>query len=159
MDSPTITQHSMSVNVVSELDTLDVRLPRRKFQTQCNWEFGSEECGIDVEQYIQEGTIDSISSDDLTVTDAARTEPDDYWKYGILTIGEEEQLVRSNSNGNIVVEFPFVDAQAGDSYQIEPGCSKARDDNQNGCSRYNNTDRYGGFVSIPRLRDPRVEAY
>lgn len=159
MDAPAITQQKMSVNVVSELDTLDVQLPRRKFQTQCNWQFASEECGIDIDQYIQTGTVDSISSDGLTITDSDRTESDDYWKYGILTIGEEEQLVRSNSNGDIIVEFPFTNASAGDSYQIEPGCSKARDDNDNGCSRYNNTDRYGGFVSIPRIRDPRTEGY
>jgi hypothetical protein len=160
MDAPAIDQHAMAVEVVSDLDTLNVQLPRRNFQVKCSWPegFAGSGCGIDTNHYTQTGTIDSISSDGLTITDADRTESDDYWKYGTFIVGTEKQRIISNSNGNINLQF-LLDAQAGDQYTIKAGCSKIRDDGQNGCARYNNQQNYGGFISIPRTRDPRTESY
>ena len=153
MDEPKISQYSMSVTVVSSLDTLDKQLPGRTFQTNCNWQFGSTECGVTVPT--KSGTIDSISSDHMTINDLDITEASDYWKYGSITIDNKTRVIKESGSGYVIVEYPFsTNVVAGDSYDMEAGCDKSYDSGH-GCIFWNNTQYYGGFLSIPKIKDIR----
>lgn len=151
MDKPEINQYSMSVTVVSNLDTLDKRLPGRTFSPKCQWVFGSEECGVTVPT--KTGTIDSISG--TTINDSDITEATDYWKHGSITVGTESRVITGSGSDYVGVEYPFsTDVTAGDSYEMKAGCDKSYDGGH-GCSFWGNTQFYGGFLSIPKIRDIR----
>lgn len=151
MDAPRISQHAMSVQVTSKLDTLDKDLPRGYYQIHCRFEFGDPEtCGKDVPEV--NNTVDNI--DGLIVYDDKITQADNFWKYGAITIGTETRIIESSSDGQVKVEFPFDKAQVGDDYTLKAGCDKTMD-GSHGCKRWNNQQFYGGFLSIPRIRDVR----
>lgn len=151
MDEPQINQYSMSVSVVSKLDTLDKRLPGRTFQVKCNWRFGSEECGKTIPT--KSGTIDSISG--TTINDSNITEASNYWKHGTITIGNESRIITGAGSGYVEVEYPFpADVGAGDSYDMKAGCDKSYNSGH-GCTFWSNTQFYGGFLSIPKIKDIR----
>jgi hypothetical protein len=154
MDEPKISQYSMSVTVVSSLDTLDKQLPGRTFQTNCNWQFGSTECGVAVPT--KTGIIESISSDHMTINDLDITEASDYWEYGSITIDNKTRVIKESGSGYVIVEYPFsANVVAGDSYDMEAGCDKSYDNGVNSCSGWDNTQYYGGFLSIPKIKDIR----
>lgn len=154
MDAPRINQYQMTVTVVSKLDTLDRELPARTFQVQCPWAFGDQEtCGVAVPT--KTGTIESISADYMTIYDADITEAAGYWEHGEIEIGSESRIVVESGAGYIKVEYPFsADIQAGNSYEMRAGCDKSYDGNH-GCQYWGNTQYYGGFLSIPKIRDIR----
>lgn len=152
MDAPVISETSVSVSVTSEYNKLRRKFPARTFSPSCPWIFGdSNSCGVTVPS--KSGTINSISSDHLIVYIPEVTEADDYWKYGEITIGTESRYISSSANGSVTVEYPFsADVAANDSYSMIAGCDKSYD---GGCTKYTNTDFYGGFLSIPRPNDIR----
>lgn len=158
MDEPRIDQYRMAVTVVSKLDTLDIELPARTYEVQCSWPsgFGGPECGKIVPT--KNGTVDSVSADRMTIYDAAITEAVNYWSYGAITIGKEMRVVTESGVGYVKVEYPFyIDIPAGAQYKLEAGCDKGYD-TPHGCQYWNNTQYYGGFLSIPRIRDIREVA-
>ena len=124
MSAPSVNEQEISIKVTDRLDTLDKQLPRRTFSTQCNWQFGSEECGVAVPT--KSSTIDSISSDYLTINDDAITESIGYWEHGNITIANETRLIEESGTGYIKVSYPFpADVSAGDNYSLEAGCDKS----------------------------------
>lgn len=154
MDAPVINQQQMKVTVVSKLDTLDKKLPARTYQVQCPWQFGdAETCGKTVPT--KNGNIDSISADHMTINDATITEATGYWKHGEITIGNESRVITESGSGFVKVEYPFpVDVQAGDPFEMLAGCDKSYE-GSHGCQHWGNTQYYGGFLSIPEIRDIR----
>jgi len=155
MDAPSVNQDAMSVNVVSTLDTLDKELPARNYTIHCGWKFGdASTCGISVPS--KTGTIDSISSDYMTINISAITEANNYWKYGNVTIGNENRRISESGTGYLKVEYPFSNSVTdGDGYTLKAGCDKSFDSGH-GCTFWSNTDYYGGFLSIPALKDIRT---
>lgn len=150
MDAPNIEQHALSVNVVSNLDTLDKNIPGESYQVQCRFDFGGDGCEKSVPT--KNSTIDSISG--LTISDSNITEDVDYWKHGYITSNNETRYVKSSSTGSLEIEYPFEKTSAGDSYELRAGCDKTYDEGH-GCTYWSNTDQYGGFLSIPKIRDVR----
>lgn len=149
MDAPTITETAMQVTVVSKLDMLGFRVPRRRYQRPCNWKFGSAECGISLASATVSGTVQAISSDGLTLTLSGRTEAAGYYVDGVLTIGSEWQRVVSSNGATIVVDYPFVNAKVGDPYTLRRGCDKTFETCRD---RFGNQNAFGGFLSIPAER-------
>lgn len=149
MDAPVITETSLQVTVVSKLDMLGFRVPRRRYQLLCNWKFGSAMCGINLASVTVTGTVQGISSDKMTLTLSGRTEAQDYYKDGVLTIGSERQRVVTSNGATIVVDYPFVNAQVGDVYTLRRGCDKTFETCRD---RFANQLNYGGFRSIPAER-------
>lgn len=147
MDEPVITETAMKVTVVSKLDILGLGVPRRRYQRLCNWKFGSAECGANVGEVA--GTVSAISSDKTTLTLSGRTEAQDYYKDGVLTIGSERQRVLTSNGATFVVDYPFINAQVGNAYTLRRGCDKTFETCRD---RFGNQARYGGYLSIPAER-------
>jgi phage-related protein len=154
MDAPRINQYQMTVTVVSKLDTLDRKLPARTFQVQCPWQFGdAETCGATVPE--KAGIIDSLSTDHLTIYDANIIEEVGYWEHGEIAVGNEIRIITESGDGYVKVEYPFsADVEAGNSYIMKAGCDKSYDGGH-GCTYWGNTQYYGGFLSIPKIRNIR----
>lgn len=149
MDAPVITETAMQVTVVSKLDMLGFRVPRRRYQRPCNWKFGSAECGISLASVTVSGTVQAISPDGLTLTLSGRTEPQDYFKDGVLIINSEWQRVVSSNGATIVVDYSFINAQVGDAYSMRRGCDKTFETCRD---RFSNQSNFGGFLSVPAER-------
>ena len=47
----------------------------KMYQPLCRVQFGSTECGVDLNEYTETGTVTGISADGLTILDTSRTEP------------------------------------------------------------------------------------
>jgi len=155
IDSFSVTSEAISISVTSKLNTLDKELPNRIYNTNCTWPagFGGESCGYDVP--IKSSTIDSISSDHMTIYDDAITEESDYWKYGYVKINGESRFIEESGAGYVKLEYPLpADAVAGDDYSLKAGCDKGYS-TPHGCQYWGNEQFYGGFLSIPRIRDIR----
>ena len=153
MDSPKINQYQMAVTVVSKLDKLDRKLPARTYCTNCPWIFGGEECGVTKPTIT--GVIDSIGVNYLTINSASITGVAGYWNFGEITISKETRQIEDSGPGYVTVEYPFsTDVEVGGSYTIVAGCDKSYDAGH-GCTFWSNTDFYGGFLAIPKIRNIR----
>ncbi len=150
MDAPTITETAMQVTVVSKLDLLGFRVPRRRYQRPCDWKFGSAQCGANPGAVA--GTVVSISPDGLTLTLSSRAEGTDYYKDGVLTIEGQWQRVVSSNGATFTVSYPFVGVEPDDTYSLRRGCDKSLETCRD---RFGNQSNYGGFLSIPAERTIR----
>jgi hypothetical protein len=127
-------------------------LPRRSYGINCRWPegFGGEGCGINVPTL--SGTIDSISNN--RIYDSEMNQPADRWKHGIITIANESRKIIYSASGFVDAEYPFQNAQTGDEYHLEAGCDLTYNGGH-GCKYWNNTQFYGGFLDIPKIRNVR----
>lgn len=155
IDSISINEQAISVNVTSKLDKLDQRLPRRQFQLQCPWVFGdSETCGVSVPT--QTGTIADIKQSGLILE--LDSISDNHWLFGSVEIGSvvrgvDEIDITANE---IELNFPVPDTvSVGDSYTLTAGCSKVKGDDENGCEFWDNKEFFGGFPEMPKIRNIR----
>ena len=145
-------RRQLRVKVRSQLDTLTITVPRRYYQSSCNWRFGSPECGIDLADLTETGTVTSQASNGRDFVLSGRSEPKDYYVGGVLTIdGKSQKIVESGSWGfingpNVKLEYPLPLGMEGKSYQIRPGCGKNKED----CQKFSNFNRYGGFLCVPQ---------
>ena len=152
IDAPTITEQNITVEVTSKLNVLDKRRPGRKYQARCPWVFGDDNCGVDVPE--NTGTIQSISEDGRTIT--VENLQDTNWKHGSFKSGLEKRIITSFGNDTVTLEFPVpTNVEVGDSYELSAGCSKAKEDENAGCEFWDNLQFYGGFSSIPEIRQIR----
>jgi len=150
IDSVSIDEYNLTATVVSNLDSLDVELPGETYQVNCRFQFGSEACGVNIPT--KSGQIESISGsiiNDSTITDGV-----DYWKYGTIEVNSESRKIVASGNGFVELEYPFGSAQTGDSYNMQADCDYSYDAGH-GCTFWNNTQFYGGFLDIPKIRNIR----
>jgi len=139
----------------------------RKYGPLCHYTLGDANCGVNISAaaWTKTGTISAIVSR-RTFEDVGRTEEDDFFQYGKMTLlsGANNGLtvdVKSNiSTGTIhcVMPFPF-DVLVGESYSIEAGCNhllKAAGDEWGttytghcGPAKFDNAQRFPGHPEIP----------
>jgi len=153
MDEPRIDDNYLAITVLSPLDLLGAHLPARTFQTSCPWTFGGEECGILVPN--KTITISDISADRMTISSNDITEGSGHWNYGSLVINKRSRVINDSGSGYVEIEYPLPgDVGVGDSVRIDAGCDKSYNAGH-GCDHWDNKDYYGGFRSIPNVKDVR----
>lgn len=152
IDTVSIDDQNLVATIVSNLDTLDIDLPRRTYQVKCDWPngFGGDGCGVDVPEL--SGIIEDI--DNKLIFNGNITEENDYWKYGIIKVNNESREIVGSGDGYIELEFQLFNADIGDEFEIMAGCDFSYDGGH-GCEFWNNTERYGGFLDIPKIRNIR----
>lgn len=125
------------------------------YSPACQKTFGGQEfggCGVDLATVTVSGTITHVSSQ-LALRDSARTEVEDYFGAGLLTItsGDNSGLagheVRAYAaDGTITLFEPFYyPVQVGDTYTMVAGCRRRLVD----CQKHGNILRFGGFPNVP----------
>lgn len=152
IDSISTDEYNLTAQLVSNLDALEVELPRRSYGVNCRWPggFGGEGCGYDVPTL--DGTIDNIT--DNRIHDSLLDQPADRWKHGSIIIGNESRKIIYSASGFVDVEHPFENAKKGDEYYLEAGCDLSYNGGH-GCEYWENTKFYGGFLDIPKIRNVR----
>jgi len=150
IDSVSIDEYNLTATIVSNLDSLDVELPGETYQVNCRFDFGREACGVNIPT--KSGQIDSISGS--IINDSSIAEEADYWKYGTIEVDDESRKIVASGNGFVELEYPFGSAQSGDSYDMQADCDYSYNSGH-GCTFWNNTQFYGGFLDIPKIRNIR----
>lgn len=150
IDSVSIDEYNLTAQIVSNLDALDVELPGETYKVNCRFDFGGEACGVNI--LTKSGQINSISGS--IINDNSIAEEKDYWKHGTIEVDTESRKIVASGNGFVELEYPFGSAKSGDSYDMQAGCDYSYDGGH-GCTFWNNTKFYGGFLDIPKIRNIR----
>lgn len=150
---------SYKAEVLSDGQRLQQRSLTVPFTPTCRWAFGSPECGIDLGPLTESGSVTAIvaRSSRLNATkrifvDSARVEADGYFNNGELvwlTGANAGQVAKVKANVGMQIQLWDVmldDIEAGDTYEIVPGCDKLKATCQDTWSNYIN---FGGFPDVP----------
>jgi uncharacterized phage protein (TIGR02218 family) len=118
----------------------------------CPATLGDAECKKDLASFTFAGTVDSVTSG-LVFNDSARTEADDYFKFGKVTMtsgassGYSAEVTASTDAGVISIFPPLpFGIEAGDTYSIVAGCDKAKATCKD---KFDNLDNFLGFPDCP----------
>ena len=155
IDSISIDEYNLTATIVSNLDVLDVELPSETYQVNCRFEFGKKACGkiIPKRLGVVTGIINEEDYQKITYNEGSN-DAENYWKNGSIEIGTEDRIITASGKGYVKVEYPFFGAEINDNYEVKAGCDYSYD-GEHGCEFWENTQFYGGFLEIPKIRNIR----
>lgn len=125
----------------------------RVITASCPAVLGDAECTKDLTAFTYTGTLDAVDTSGLVLTDAARTEANDLFKFGKITMtsgaasGFSQDIAGSTDAGVITLfgRLAFSVA-AGDTYTIVAGCDKAEATCRD---KFDNIVNHRGFPDTP----------
>lgn len=140
----------------SELMGLAKKLEKplvRPYLPGCPAILGDSECGVSLGSYTITGTIESVDSSGLVITDAANiTAAINTYAYGLMTMTSGDSSgysmeVKSSTVGTATLQqrMPFG-ISVGDTYSLVQGCDKAFATCKD---TYNNVVNFRGFPHMP----------
>lgn len=120
----------------------------------CRWVFGSPQCGVDIEALAIGGTVSAAQSRGtfLALLDAG--DGGLQWANGTVrwtsgaNVGHVVEVKSVDFDTGVIVLWaspPYL-PQAGDAFDLLPGCDKVR---EGGCTVYANVINFGGFPDVP----------
>lgn len=149
---PRVDRYEAQIVVRSDLELLDVMVPRDVYQPGCLNTLYAPPCGVVRATYTVGGTATSASTADRTTFNHAMATPATYFDLGVIrfTSGANNGIsrtVKKHLSGSISVMPPWPFAVAnGDTFSIYPGCDKQ----QTTCSaKFSNLARFRGQPYIP----------
>lgn len=137
--------------VKSDLDRLNVQMPRNLYQASCAHTLFDAGCGLNVNSFKWSGTVSAVES--AAIFTSAPAYDDGYFQMGAVkfTSGANAGLTRtikSHVGGKLYLTNPLpFDVVVGDEFVLTPGCDKLR--NGDCAKKYNNTQNFRGFPFIP----------
>lgn len=145
---PTRTQIRLAVK--SDLEGLNVLLPRNLYQPKCMHSLYDTGCGVSKAAYKATGTAASGST--VSLVKCGLTQNAGWFDRGVVTftsgaIAGLTRTIRSYTPGNIVLSLPLPYAPAvGDAFEAYPGCDRL----QGTCEgKFNNKAKFKGFPYVP----------
>lgn len=137
--------------VKSDLDRLNVQMPRNLYQSSCSNTLYDAGCTVNVNAYAVPGSVTAVESG--AIFSCSTAFDDGYFQMGAIkfTSGANTGLTRTIKSylGNRVYltnPLPF-DVGVGDAFMLTPGCDKLR--NGDCTNKYNNAKNFRGFPYIP----------
>lgn len=150
----TASASKVTMMVKSDLELLNVQMPRVVYQPPCSHSLYDAGCTLAKSAFTSSGTITASSS--LTnFTTSGLTAANGYYNLGVLIFetGPNAGLSRyiqtyQLSAGAIKILFPLpVDPQPGDTFTIYPGCDKTFA--MCSSSKFSNDQNFRGFEFVP----------
>ena len=147
---PELDRNSISVSVASDLDELNVQMPRNLYQPSCTNTLFDGACGLLRQNFMVSTTIESGST-------AARilcqvNQPQGWFTQGVIEFLDGgnsglKRTIRLHESGALLLTLPLLEApQAGQRIKVYPGCDKRLETCQN---RFDNFARFRGAPFIP----------
>lgn len=151
---PSSTQ--IRLEVKSELERLNVQMPRTVFKPACSHILYDAGCAVDRPTY----TVTGVATGTPTVTSvpSARAEAADYFRLGVLTMTSgaaagSRRTVRAFSGGTFTLATPLpVAPAAGDTFSVYPGCDRSL---STCTSKFSNQTRHKGYPWVPAAETAR----
>lgn len=127
----------------------------RPYLPSCHAALGDSECLVNLASHTVTGTISSVDTSGLVITDAARTEADNTFAYGLVTMtsgdssGYSMEVKSSDNGGTFTLQehLPFG-VSASDTYSLVKGCDKTFTTCKN---TFNNVVNFRGFPHLPGM--------
>lgn len=147
---PELDRNSIQVSVASDLDDLNVQMPRNLYQPSCTNTLFDGACGLLRQNFMVQTTIETGST-------AARilcqvNQPQGWFTQGVIEFLDGgnaglKRTIRLHESGALLLTLPLLEApQAGQRIKVYPGCDKRLETCQN---RFNNFTRFRGAPFIP----------
>lgn len=142
----------VDLTIKSELETLNVNIPRNTFQPTCVHSLYDTGCTLNKASFTSSASCNGGST--TTLINTTLTQANGYFDQGVIlfTSGANSGLFRTvksylNSSGQITVVKPFPSAPlASDAFNIYPGCDKTK----NTCNaKFSNVINFRGYPFIP----------
>lgn len=150
-----VTGTEVVISLKSMIEMLNVQMPRNVYQAGClHTLYSSPGCNVSAAAFTANVNVQSGSTLFTVITDSA--EATGYFELGTiecvdgLNIGEKRTVKRYVLDGSegifrVAVPFPYI-PEAGDIYQVKPGCDKQHET----CDlKFGNLGNYRGFPVIP----------
>lgn len=146
------TREGAQITVKSDVELLNVSMPRELYQPGCLNTLYDTACGLNPANFAKAGVIASASGTAVAITGAAAQQPAGYFAGGgmLITSGRmsgQARYIRASAREQIAVAFPFTETpESGATVMLYPGC----DGTEATClSRFGNKPQYRGFPYIP----------
>lgn len=152
-------RHNISFKVKSELEKLNLPVPRNLYQPTCVNTLYDTNCAVVKATYTKTGTVSSVASKSVFSGTLSTTPTSGLYDLGYVTFtsGANNGLSRSiktqtgttTATMTLYYPLPYTIANA-DTFSITQGCDKTYD---GGCTKFANTAAFRGFDFIPRNED------
>jgi len=140
----------ISMSVVSDIELLNIQMPRNIYQPGCSHSLFDAGCGLTKASYAVFGTV--ASGSDVRTINCGLSNPADHFTLGTVTFlsgsnAGVSRTVKSYTTGVLAFSLPLKGIPAvGDTFNAYPGCDKQ----QSTCTnKFNNLIRFRGFPYIP----------
>jgi uncharacterized phage protein (TIGR02218 family) len=153
---------SVHLTVKSELERMNVALPKYLYQPACGHTIYSAGCGLSRASFTQAFTVVGNSGSTVYLQSDS-PEATGFFNLGVLAITSglcagSRRAVRSYDLvaglGCFTLAMPLPQpVQDGDTFTVYPGCDRTR--GAYGCARFNNLNRFRGFPFVPRPETAR----
>lgn len=146
-------RYQAELQVVSDLELLNVKIPTAVFQPGCMNTLFDSRCGLSKAAWAVNGTVTSATTSAITTALAQAT---DYFTLGTIKFNSGPNAgltrsVRGFSGGVFTFSTPLpAPPQAGDSFTAHPGCNKSRAPGTGDCVvKFNNEPNHRAYPYIP----------
>lgn len=146
----TIAGHQIDATIKSDLELLDIAMPRNVYMAQCQHTLYDTGCNISAAAFTVTGNTAANSTAANVHCNLAQA--DGYFALGVMkfTSGQNNQVqrsVRGHTVGFLVPSIPFpYTPGTGDTFTIRPGCDKL----QTTCAaKFSNGGNFRGYPFIP----------
>ncbi|MFW1990254.1 MULTISPECIES: DUF2163 domain-containing protein [Acinetobacter calcoaceticus/baumannii complex] len=149
---PEFDRNTIQASVASDLDELNVQMPRNLYQPSCSNTLFDHACGLNRANYALETTIATGSTAWRILCDI--NQPQGWFTQGVIEFLEGgnkglKRTVRLHELDVLLLTLPLLEnPEVGQRIKVYPGCDKRLETCQN---RFNNFSRFRGapFIPIP----------
>lgn len=143
-------RHEAKLTVSSDLELLNIQLPRNVYQAACLNTLFDAQCGVLASSY--EAALEVLSDSTTTRIECDMSQPQGYYNKGVIvfTSGANagvKRTVKQHVSGALIIALPLKAVpDAGDEFVVYPGCDKTMATCQN---RFDNLTKFRGFPFVP----------
>ena len=149
---PEFDRNTIQSSVASDLDELNVQMPRNLYQPSCSNTLFDHACGLNRENYALETVIAAGSTASRILCDIHQ--PQGWFTQGVIEFLEGgnkglKRTIRLHELDVLLLTLPLLEnPEVGQRIKVYPGCDKRLETCQN---RFNNFARFRGapFIPIP----------
>lgn len=149
---PDFDRNTIHASVASDLDELNVQMPRNLYQPSCSNTLFDHACGLNRENYALETVIAAGSTASRILCDIHQ--PQGWFTQGVIEFLEGgnkglKRTIRLHELDVLLLTLPLLEnPEVGQRIKVYPGCDKRLETCQN---RFNNFSRFRGapFIPIP----------
>lgn len=147
---PELDRNTISVSVASDLDDLNVQMPRNLYQPSCTNTLFDSACGLLRQNHVVSTTIETGSTASRILCQV--NQPQGWFTQGVIEFldgGNKglKRTVRLHESGALLLTLPLLEEpQLGQRIKVYPGCDKRLETCDN---RFNNRSRFRGAPFIP----------
>jgi len=132
--------------------SVDLRrsIPRLPCQVRCPWTLFSAGCGLNAEDFREDGVLTSVAGDTLQAAVFA-TQPDGYFTLGYIQLADAtRRYITAHLGNTVTLQEPAIGLVAGTAIAAYPGCDLL----ETTCvAKFNNLANHWGFRRLP-VRNP-----